>query len=488
MNDPIPMIFADDFIEHHNVAWRIEQAVEDPNNPLLVPEYPWEAAVPTSGHGTVLIDPIDGKFKAWLVSIEEDLDYKRGHVHMRLCHFESDDGVNWRRPMHDITTYEGYDKTNIVFGYDTGGRSTYASVHIDPERHPDEPYEMFCYRDPMWKNPGFCVPGLHEEPIDDRALGYETRYGLYRYRSKDGIHWRPVEGPIDFKSGDTLNVHRAADGNGYVAHHKDGMPAFPGGFYQYDVGAGECRVNKRKTSPDGTNWSESTVIMTPDYFDHQGDQIMEVGYYPYGRGIIGLTAIYHAWSQRMDLQWAGSVDGIKWWRPSPRQACLANGMLGDDGGGMIWPSRQLIEHDGRWYIYYGALDGLHGDLYLKYDNCLLFHGVFCRASWDIGRLWSAMQASGGRHLEGYLTTPPGSNAGKQLVVNAVTRNQGGVIAELRTPEGKVIEGFGRDDCTPFAGDDKTATVRWKGGDVLPRDGVCVRFYLRDAFLYGFDFR
>jgi hypothetical protein len=485
----VPMIFADNFIDHHSIGWRIEQAVEDPNNPLLEPEgktYPWESASPCTGHGTVLKDPIDGLFKAWVVSLEEDVNYKRGQIHFRLCHFQSEDGVNWTRPMLDISPYPGFGKTNILLGYESGGRATYASVFVEPEKNPDEPYEMFCYRDPMWKNPGFCVPGLHDKPIDDVALGYATRYGLYRYRSKDGLHWRPVEGPINFKSGDTLNVHRGLDG-GYVAHHKNGVPAFAGGFYAYDVGAGECRINLRKTSPDGSNWSDSAVIMMPDYMDHQGDQIMEVGHYPYGKGIIGLTAIYHAHSQRMDLQWAGSTDGIKWWRPE-RQACLPNGMLGDYGGGMIWPTRTMIEHEGRWYIYYGALDGLHGDVYLKYDNCLLFHGAFCRASWEVGRLWAAMQAAGGMEMEGYLTTKPEAVEGKALYVNAKAQRQGCILAELRTADGKVIDGYSRDDCTPIVGDEKCLAVRWKSHEVCPQGKVSVRFYLRDAFLYGYDWR
>jgi len=356
-------------------------------------------------------------------------------------------------------------------------------VFIDPETNPDEPYEMFCYRDPMWQNPGFQVRGFNHEPTDDLARGYAERYGLYRYRSRDGLHWRGVEGPIQFKSGDTLNVYRHADG-GYVAHHKNTVPAFAGGFYPYDVAAGQCRFNLRKTSPDGTHWGESVPIMMPDYLDHQGDQIMEVGHYPWGDGLLGLTAVYHSASQRMDLQWAASVDGINWWRPS-RQPCLANGPLGDCGGGMIWPTRTLVEDGGRLHIYYGAHDGLHGDVYDMTESCLLFHGAFCHASWESGRLWAAVQAAGGRCMEGYLTCRPARQPGKRLILNARTRRDGAVRAELRTLDGTVLDGYGCEDCVPFTGDAKNAELRWRNKDTAPEGDLCLRLYIRDAFLYGF---
>ena len=93
-----PTILADDFLEHSKIAWRIEPAVEDPANPLLEPEYPWDSAVVGCGHGTVQKDPIDGKFKAWTPSVSEDLEYVRGQTQFRLTYLESDDGVHWRRP------------------------------------------------------------------------------------------------------------------------------------------------------------------------------------------------------------------------------------------------------------------------------------------------------------------------------------------------------------------------------------------------------
>ncbi len=41
---------------------------------------------------------------------------------------------------------------------------------------------------------------------------------------------------------------------------------------------------------------------------------------------------------------------------------------------MIWPFRTPIEHDGRLYIYYGALAGLHGDVYQTVPDMRMFRG------------------------------------------------------------------------------------------------------------------
>lgn len=480
-----PVIFSDDFEEHHKIAWRIEQAQQDPNNPLLEPKYPWDDAVVGCGHGTALKDPIDGKFKAWTSSLSEDLGYTRGQTNFRLTYLESDDGVEWRRPQLDVCSFPGYAKTNILMDFESGGRATYASVFIEPHKNPQEPYEMFVFRDVFFRNPNLCVAGFDQSPGKDWLDAYNKYYGLYRYRSKDGIHWRPVEGPISLKSGDTCYIHR--DQEGYVSHHKDSLPAPAGGFVAYDVGSGEIRVNFRRTSPNGTHWSERQIMMAADWNDHQADQIMEVGRYPYRDGFIGLTAIYHANYQTMDLQFAASKDSMSWWRPLPRRPCLPNESLGEYGGGMIWPTRTLIEHDGRLYIYYGALDALHGDLYEKDQSTMHFHGAWCRASWEMGRFWAAVSAEGGM-CPGYLTTPPLEVEGKQLHLNAKTLQSGKIEVELLDESKKVIPGFAREDCQPFDGDQKNAVVTWKKQSACPRKHVHLRLWITRAFLYGFEWR
>jgi hypothetical protein len=490
-----PMIFDDKFLEHNRIAWRIEQAQQDSNNPLLEPKYPWDSACPSEGHGTVLRDPIDGLFKAWQVSESENLSPKspmKDFGEQILTYAYSQDGVNWIRPELDICPRPGYPKTNIIFDLDSGGIAKYASVFVDPKENPDEPYEMFIFREPYCRGTKLYVDGFDQKPAKDRTDSLKYG-GLYRYRSKDGLHWRGVEGPIKLESGDTLYVYKDKENQGYVAHHKmGGIPPIPeqiGGYIPYDIGVGQgIRIVQRRTSKDGTNWSHTIPILMPDWRDNPGDQIMELGYHPYGQGVIGVVSLYHAMTQRMELQFAASLDGIKWWRPIPRQACLPNGSLGDYGGGLIWPTKNLIEDDGRLYFYYGAMSGLHGDIYAKERSDYLFHGAFCRAGWEVGRMWAAINADAGLS-PGYLTTQKLVNAkGKKLIINAVTKSGGKIEAELLNSKLKPIPGFTRKDCLGFQGDEKFATVAWKDKATCPRNDIHLRIWISKSYLYGFEWR
>ena len=428
-------------------------------------------------HGTVLRDPIDGRWKGWFVAVQENLNHARGKHDFRLVHVVSEDGRRWTRPELDLCPFEGYPRTNIVFDYESGGRTTYASVFVDPEAHPEEPYEMFCLRDALWQCPSGRVAGF----------GAAAGYGLYRYRSRDGIQWRPDHGPIGVSSGDTLQVHQDPDGS-YVSHHKDSIPNYPGGWAPYDVDPRGCRASFQCRSTDGRVWTPSALNMVPDWLDSQGDQIMEVGRQPYGDGYIGLTAVYHSRLQEMDLQFGASASGepLSWWRPA-RRPCLPLAPLGDYGGGMVWPTRTLVEDGDDLVLFYGALEGLHGDTYSVDETAYLFHGAFCRASWRKGRMWAAVSAAGGGH-EGVLTTRPLADVrGRELVINAVTKPGGQVTCELLR-DGRPLQGYRREDCTPLTGDHTCAVIKWAGGARCPAANVALRLTVRGAYLYGYAWR
>ena len=132
MNKRLPaMIFADDFDERFRIAWRIEPGMQDPNNPLVEPRYPWEELVVCSGHGTVLKDPIDGKFKVWSPSLAADNEPfgRAWKSYFRLTYLESDDGVEWRLPLTDpLLTYAAYDPTSSAWFANLFGQLTWATA------------------------------------------------------------------------------------------------------------------------------------------------------------------------------------------------------------------------------------------------------------------------------------------------------------------------------------------------------------------------
>ena len=496
--DCLSMILDDDIAERDNFGWRVEPATPDPANPLIEPEMPWDQGA-VFAHGTFLKDPTDGLWKGWHVCTPSE--GRNFEAYRRLCYSESEDGVNWTRPELDLNSYEGHPKTNIIFDFDSGGSSQYASVIVHPDAEPDQRYEMFIIRAPSRRPQNLgsgWIPGLPREPGAD-----SHPYATYRYRSPDGIHWTAVEGPLlrimavgdrlimpyttPMGGADQASYYLLEDGT-YELMQKVGTEMHPGGYVPYD-----CffpygrRVLARRTSPDGSNWTPPEVIVEPDWKDPHDQQFMELMPHTVRGGYIGLLCCYNVREQTIDWQWAGSQDRRIWNRPS-RRPTLPNAPLGDYGGGMLWPTHQLIEDGDRIYMYYSGLEGVHGDVYSIEPSLKTFYGAICRASWEKDRYWAAVSATGGPE-PAVFTTNVLSVGGKRLALNAATSTvkEGELTAELVDASGNVIEGFSASDYQPWHGDSKSQPVRWTGGDVCPVDNAAVRFSLQRSRLYGFAF-
>ena len=494
-----PMIMADDFVERQGIAWRLEPGRKDPENPLLAPEFPWDSGAVFS-HGTVLKDPIDGLYKAWYLSTPR---VRGSFPHLRqLTYACSEDGVKWLRPELDVYPCEGFERTNILLGTRMGGLTSQVSVFIRPDAEPAKRYEMFCYRDPIYHPPQSGPYSCPDGRVQGVPLppGYSHNlYGLYRHFSSDGIHWQPEPEPIagdpttrqaygnrPFISSDGLSVFQLSDGR-YVIHNKVQIPAVPGGYVRYDVGAGQCRTMARRESPDGRHWGDTyEIILTPDWRDPQDTQFMELMMNEYNHGFIGFATVYHCTEQSIDLQLAASPDGRKWMRPV-RRPCVTLEPLGEIGGGMIWPMRGFVIDGDSVHLYYSGLIGLHGDPYSDSPNCGQFEGALCRATWELGRMWGILHYSGNDE-KAFFTTRPCDCAGKSLYINGVTCGSGKIEAELLDPELNPIEGFSREDCRPCQGDEKCAVLTWRTHDTADAGAVLLRIILTDAILYGFEWR
>lgn len=515
-------LMSEDFLERRNIAWRVEEADEDPANPLVEPKYEWDQAC-VFLHGAVHVDPADNIWKAWYLS--KPHHHKKGEnpaAGRVLTYAESEDGVNWTRPELDIALRDGK-KTNILLDLDSGGLCQHPSIILHPDAPPDYRYEMFLLRYPDETGPHSVVKGF--KPAEGET---KTTSGVYRYHSADGKHWQPWE-KLPLGTRDSVLVHQVDDGT-YRTYYKGIMPCPPGGLIPHDASVGECRIIVVRTSEDGSEWSGYEPVITPDWMDPQDTQFMELDTVQEKGGMVGLLAVYHVMNQTIDIQFAASRDGKRWWRPD-RRPCVPLGRLGDYGGGMIWPLQSPFHHDGRLYFYYAGCDGVHADYmnteivqdlrktiqwphyptglrtgtemdaYCSIGGITYFHSAGCRASWKLGRLWAAVTAAGGP-MEGMLGTKPLSVGGKQLRINARTLREGSLQVELLQGasipgrEGplspdlvideKPIPGFSREDCVPFKGDSESALIQWKGGDRVPADKVRARFYFNQTLLYSFD--
>ncbi len=506
--DRMPLLMPGDFESLQLVAWRVEEGVPDPHNPLLEPVMPWDSGG-VMAHGTVLRDPIDGLWKAWQVSTpaeEAPAGAKpnpdepprvnalafRHTSQRRLTYLESKDGVNWYRPMLPFAGWPGHDRTNILLDLDSGGTSVYASVFVDPEDK-EWPYEMFVMRSPKL--------GKVVNRVGSLAAPSHHVLGSYRYRSKDGKDWKLVEGPLmPSPRGDVCYVYRQPDGS-YVSYFKiNGDVGEENRIIPYDNDTLTIRKVARRTSPHGSEWGNQVTVLSPDWRDPDFTQFLEICPVKVEGGYVALVNYYNPSIQTMSLQLAASRDGIHWWRPDRRPA-LANPPLGDYGSGMIWQMHHPIVEDGRMHVYYAGSEGLHGEIFdTRYGPrievggesvigietpTLAFNTALCRATWEFDRLWALAPSAGGPTL-GQAVTRPGNPRGSRLAVNLLVRDRGEFLAELLDKSGRPVSGFSVEDCHPITGDHRHTTVRWEGGEKAPAEAVKIRFVLRRAFLYGYD--
>ena len=406
--DCLSFILDEDMAERDSIAWRVESAVTDPANPLIAPHYPWDSGT-TFGNGTFLIDPIDGLWKGWFIctpaGVEKHEDVRR------MTYATSADGVNWTRPMLDVCPQPNHPLSNVLMDYDSGGITQNANVTIWPDAELDRRYEMFCLRDPS--RPA-SAGQRHVRGIEPRPGEAKHPFASYRYFSADGLHWNAVEGPLLetqtvgckmtlpytkqnagadnalYYANRTLGI----DDSGYLLYQKVGEVLHPGGIVPHDVFPWGRRVIARRTSTDGSDWSDLEVIIQPDWRDPHDQQFMILVPHKVHGGYLGLLACYNVRQHTIDWQWAGSPDLRLWYRPA-RQPTLPVAPLGDYGGGMLWPTYRFIEHDGRTHMYYAGLEGLHGDIaFGAGPNILDFHGAICRASWAMDRYWAAVSVRG----------------------------------------------------------------------------------------------
>lgn len=543
-----PLLMPDDFEEMINVYWRVEEAEPDEENPLLEGDKPWDDGG-VGIHGTVLQDPIDGLYKAWVVTTPAPEYFELGyriHDNRRISYYESTDGVNWTRPKLPNSLWGDYEATNIVLNdvdeenidqrYGSPreylpSASQYASVNIYPEK--EWAYEMFVYRG--------LYGGQH-----DREPG-ET--DMFYLRSRDGKEWEEVHGPITAPfGGDVAFVYPASfidpdKEEGYVAYYKgrtthkglDGPP------YESSRGHSLRTVN-RVESRDGKEWFNNEVVIIQDERDHQDTHHMELIPQRIPGGYIGIVGIYHPITQTLNLSLAASRDSKTWWFPD-RRPTLDNSPLGEYGSGLIWQSKNLVDGGDRWYVYYAGSEGLHRPIFdtrakeqlgadflevkideeievvNRYDpdnpvgstyiqnriekmidgrSQLPFNTALMRASWEKGRFYALVPAAGGPTL-GIAVTKARDLGEGQLYVNFVTRppkknskkpgfDEGYLQVELLDDQGNPIEDYTRKDSPKFRGDHNDMMIRWEGGNSIPQNASKIKFYLKRAFLYGFESR
>ena len=404
--------------------------------PLFVADQPWENGN-MQLYGSVLERP-GGGFQAWYSLIHAPW-------RMYLGYAESDDGLEWRKPVFDIFTHQGQ-PTNILL-----------DVHIHG------PAVIYDAREPDASRRYKLIGGA------------EPSNCITAFTSADGIHWqRACRHPAIPTDPDCpMGFCRARDGRYVVFHRVNGFG----------------RRVFRSESWDFTYWSgEPRMVLEPDAGDDCQTQFYGFGACPYGSYQIGTLWAYHTdladdgqhklcGSQEAELTYARSGYAIH--RAAPGQAFLPRGAPEDwDRGNLQCASQPVfLPHEIRYY--YAGTDMRH------------------QQHWELepqtaGLGLAYLRPDGFVRLEAgeavaELTTMPFQPRATQFFVNAKTKPDGWVKAEMLDAHGQPLPGRSEADCAPVTGDSTAHPLRWNDDPVSGVNLDCpirLRIRAQNAALYS----
>ena len=460
-----------------NLQRTVNQAVKHPE-PIMRLDSPWNQEADMLGHINVLYDEQEGIFKMWYC-----VSRYAGEAHdgaSRLAYATSTDGISWEKPVMNIVEVNGSTANNYILPDIT----VVPAIIQDPSDVPERRYKMIfavSSREMTWA-------GFHN-PLN---LAY----------SADGVHWeRPahVNPVLRGISDDCFSLMYDADRRKYILFTRR-VPNLPRDISLYE-------------SHDLVNWEDmGRVLVGGD--QHDPPEMYNFYYmapFRYGKFFLSMLTAqytspisesYDSYNRppdypatmlgKVEAQLAYSRDGRTWSRPPVEaRAVVPCGPQGSPDSESVYPSQNPIAKDGQTWIYYLTQRNRHSwwDIWEKWEQTKSSReralGMLARMPEDH---WVSLDAGS---TEGVLLTKAMSlNFTGELLVNA-DASGGSVVAELVTPYGQVVEGFGRGDCFAVGGEGKDQPLRWdNGGRAIDmstehRGGLCFRFYLKNAKLYSF---
>lgn len=432
---------------------RFHNAEKHKDNPIITADRTWEGTSAIIGpyvYGTVLRE--GDRLRMWY-----QLLFEGNHT----GYAESSDGIHWEKPPLGIFTYQG-EKTNLVVSdFDvsvTGGHCHNPSVVVRPQANEIRRYALY---------------------------GFDNQAGRPRVAfSRDGMHWRysSDQQPL-FSSSDVVNFAYDPYQSRYYATWKTRNR--------------RGRAVGVAFSADGQSWNKpfDGPVFVADDLDPDDTQIYGMPAFAYQGLYIGLPWIYRARyfrfgqysvdklheaqsdsARTMECQMAWSWDLINWTRPVDREQFLPRGEAGSWDGGMIVTARAPVVWRDQLYFYYGGTDKVHDDKRAKAGIGLatLRLDGFCSMAADAS--------------EGWLISRREPMREPQVYINAVTRTDGHISAELLNRKNQTVPGFSRQDCITFQGDSVKHALRWKTESFTSQQlkgDFKIRFWIKNADLYSY---
>lgn len=498
------------FLDDEMIAWtrnirrEIQPARRHEANPVITREHPWEASYATI-YGSVLYDDEGDVFRMWYNAYGE-VYYNQ----QMLAYAESKDGVHWGKPMMDHRSWPGHDRTNIVMGPDPNLHGPGIIRNPDPANEAERYLLMFDSY-PRWRE-------------NAEELGIHGRW-CYTATSPDGFRWSPEKGRPAFAG-------KADSCQSVVWDEKTKtFKAYVRGVIERDPFGQRIRYCRLVESPDFVHWEAPIELMRPDeedgYPDVQVQQLAVTNYEGISIGLLSLFRIaqrlpiheegaaggeavrqqameadlaklpdnaltraisgYHEGPQINDLQLVTSRDGVHFSRVAERQWFMRKSepenwiAMGGATSSHITTASQMLVHDDTVWIYFAEGDG-------RPDK-----GKHIGLATIPRDRFVAMMPE--RLVDdAVIELVPMQYPDGNLRLNAYAGPAGMIRAEVADFDGRVVEGFERENAVPIAGDSLDHRVAWRAAgetctlDQLPpelRDQpVRLRFWLHQARVFA----
>ena len=267
-------------------------------------------------------------------------------------------------------------------------------------------------------------------------------------------------------------------------------PARPEGIW------GTRRRIYRMESPDLAEWSAPELLWDPDDDDNLDDSFYAFVPWRAGEMHLGLLNVLHQVDNTLDMYLHHSRDGRDWKRFLDHRPFVPRGGDGTyDQFDIEAPTQPLVVGDELW-IYYGGMSVHHDWWIMPKDRRP-----------DVPEAREAHYSEDGHHLclatlrldgyvsldatvrEGWVETKPVFSTGRHLYINGRCGPKGYIDVEVMDGWNNVWEEYSRENCRTFTADAVHHRVAWSRSDTIDEvpGAVKLKFYLRDAELYGFQF-
>lgn len=492
-----------------NIRFNVGNGEKDPT-PVMLPRVgaPWETVA--MSWVSVLHD--GGRYRCWYITYRPNKvplssrhlgliataseTYRPARVPLSsgmVSYAESEDGVNWRKPILNLIELNGSKRNNVCFPgiLDDESEPNVLACHvfIDPSADAQKRYKMVFH-------------GTHR-----------TLHGAY---SSDGLNWKVVPGSFVVCGIDTQNsatydpvLQR------YVAYIRSDSLNYGG----LDVGPHPVEASWRGraiariegpmfVADEYPYWSVPEIVLAPDIHDGLNIDFYTNPYSYYGNVHFMLFSLLDHYHGSLNIQVALSRDNRQWVRPT-RSILIPNGSTpgsydqfrvyagpgilpaGKDriaiytwGGMGPHPGSVVQDYNpGSWKPWQGPPEGCMSRVTFGRDRI-----VGIEAGQEIGNFATRPLIFNGRRLV-VNVEPIGADPELRVQLIKCEPNSKPTLGELAAEE-QIITRRTFDQCTPITTDELDAGVGWKEGLELGEwSGKPIRlhFHLRSMRIYAFQF-